>query len=65
MYSYNCASSFNHAATWQLQRVANSAPVGYDAVTSDFLTHHDGFFNAFELQTNGVRHVAGQFSDIN
>jgi hypothetical protein len=65
VYSYNCASSFNHAATWQLQRVANSAPVGYDAVTSDFLTHHDGFFNAFELQTNGVRHVAGQFSDIN
>lgn len=65
VYSYNCATSFNHAATWQLQRVANSAPVGYDAVTSDFLTHHDGFFNAFELQTNGVSHVAGQFSDIN
>jgi hypothetical protein len=65
VYSYNCATSFNHAATWQLQRVANSAPVGYDAVTSDFLTHHDGFFNAFELQTNGVRHVVGQFSDIN
>jgi hypothetical protein len=65
VYSYNCATSFNHAATWQLQRVANSAPVGYDAVTSDFLQHHDGFFNAFELQTNGVSHVAGQFSDIN
>lgn len=65
VYSYNCATSFNHAATWQLQRVADSAPVGYDAVTSDFLTHHDGFFNAFELQTNGVRHIAGQFSDIN
>ena len=65
VYSYNCATSFNHAATWQLQRVANSAPVGYDAVTSDFLTHHDGFFNAFELQTNGTRRVVGQFSDIN
>jgi hypothetical protein len=65
VYSYNCATSFNHAATWQLQRVANSAPVGFDAVTTDFLTHHDGFFNTFELQANGVRHVAGQFSDIN
>ena len=64
VYSYNCATSFNHAATWQLQRVANSAPVGYDAVTSDFLMHHDGFFNAFELQTR-VSHIAGQFSDIN
>jgi hypothetical protein len=66
VYSYNCATSSNHAATWQLQRVANSAPVGYDAVTSDFLTHHDGFFTAFELQSStGQRHVAGQFSDIN
>ena len=45
--------------------MANSASAGYDAVTSDFLQHHDGFFNAFELQTNGVSHVAGQFSDIN
>jgi hypothetical protein len=65
VYSYNCATSFNHAATWQLQRVANSAPVGSDAVTTDFLTHHDGFFTAFELQTNGTRRVVGQFSDIN
>jgi hypothetical protein len=65
VYSYNCATSFNHAATWQLRRVANSAPVGYNAVTSDFLTHHDGFFTAFELQTNGTRRVVGQFSDIN
>jgi hypothetical protein len=65
LYSYNCATSFNHAATWQLQRVANSAPAGYDAVTSDFLTHHDGFFNAFELQSSSGRSVFGQFSDIN
>jgi hypothetical protein len=65
LYSYNCATSFNHAATWQLQRVANSAPVGFDAMTPDFLTHHDGFFNAFELQANGTSRVVGQFSDIN
>jgi hypothetical protein len=65
VYSYNCATSSTHAATWQLQRVSDSAVVGYDTVTSDFLTHHDGFFTAFELQANGVRHVAGQFSDLN
>jgi hypothetical protein len=64
-YSYNCATSFNNAATWQIQRVVNSAPVGSDAVTSDFLTHHDGFFTAFGLQNNGTRRVVGQFSDIN
>jgi hypothetical protein len=65
VYSYNCATSSTHAATWQLQRVSDSAVVGYDTLTSDFLTHHDGFFTAFELQANGVRHVAGQFSDLN
>jgi hypothetical protein len=65
VYSYNCATSFNNAATWQVGRVMNSAPVGFDAATSDFLTHHDGFFTAFELQANGVRHVAGEFADIN
>ena len=66
IYSYNCATSSNHAATWPLQRVANSAPAGYNAVTSDFLTHHDGFFTAFELQaSSGQRHVAAQESDLN
>ena len=65
VYSYNCATSFNNAATWQVQRVVSSAPVGFDAVITDFLTHHDGFFTAFELQTNGQRHVAGELGDIN
>lgn len=65
VYSYNCATSSNYAATWQIQRLVSSAPVGSDAVTSDFLTHHDGFFTAFELQTNGTRRVVGQFADIN
>jgi hypothetical protein len=64
-YSYNCATSINHAATWQTQKLVNSAPAGYDAVTSDFLTHHDGFFTPYELQTSGQKHVVGQFSDIN
>jgi hypothetical protein len=63
-YSYNCATSFNHAATWHTRRVISSAPVGYDALTTDFLTHHDGFFTAFEVQANGQRHVVGQKSDI-
>jgi hypothetical protein len=65
VYSYNCATSNNHGATWPLQRVSDSAVVGYDTVTTDFLTHHDGFFTAFELQDKtGQRHVAGQLSDI-
>lgn len=64
VYSYNCATSGTHAATWTLQRVSDSAVVGYDTLTTDFLTHHDGFFTAFELEAKGVRHVAGQFSDI-
>jgi hypothetical protein len=65
VYSYNCVTSSTHAATWTLQRATNSAPAGYDAVTSDFLTHHDGFFTAYELQTSGQKHVVGQFSDLN
>jgi hypothetical protein len=62
-YSYNCAESFNHAASWVSQRLANSAPVGFDAVTSDFLLHNDGFFTAFELQSSGHRYVFGEKSD--
>jgi hypothetical protein len=65
IYIYRCANSSNHAATWQLQPVAFSVPVGYDSLTTDFLTHHDGFFTAFEVQASGQRHVVGQFSDIN
>jgi hypothetical protein len=64
-YVYRCANSSNHAATWRLQPVAFSVPVGYDSLTTDFLTHHDGFFTAFEVQASGQRHVVGQFSDIN
>jgi hypothetical protein len=64
-YMYRCASSATHAATWQLQPVATPVPVGYDAITTDFLTHHDGFFTVFEFQANGTRRVVGQFSDIN
>jgi hypothetical protein len=45
------------------QRLANSAPVGFDAVTSDFLLHNDGFFTAFELQSSGHRYVFGEKSD--
>ena len=64
VYSYNCATSFTHAATWAVHRLASSAPVGFDAVTGDFLLHNDGFFTAFELQTStGQRHVVGLKSD--
>jgi hypothetical protein len=64
VYSYNCATSFTHAATWAVHRLASSAPVGYDAATGDFLLHNDGFFTAFELQTStGQRHVVGLKSD--
>ncbi len=63
VYSYSCATSFNRAASWTVQRLASSAPVGYDAVTSDFLLHNDGFFTAFDLQVSGQRHVVGEKSD--
>jgi hypothetical protein len=63
VYSYNCAESFNHAASWVAQRLVTSAPVGYDAVTGDFLLHNDGFFTAFELQASGQRHVVGEKAD--
>jgi len=63
-YSYDCAMSFTHAATWQTRRVVSSAPVGYDALTSDFFLHNDGFFTAFELQASGKRHVISQKFDL-
>ena len=63
-YSYNCKLSFNHAATWQPQRVLSSVPVGYDALTSDFLLSADGFFTAFELD-HRTRWVVGRKADAN
>jgi hypothetical protein len=63
VHSYNCATSFNRAASWTAQRLVSSAPVGYDAVTGDFLLHTDGFFTAFELTSSGQRHVVGEKSD--
>ena len=65
IYSYNCATSFNYTATWQLQRIVNSAPVGSNALAADFLRHHDGFFTAFEVQASGQTHVVGKQSDLN
>ena len=65
IYSYNCATSFNYTATWQLQQIVNSAPPASDALAVDFLRHHDGFFTAFEVQASGQTHVAGKQSDLN
>jgi hypothetical protein len=65
IYSYNCGTSFNHATTWLYQRVERSAPVGYNALTSDFLLHNDGFLTTFEVQTNGTRTVLGQKFETN
>jgi hypothetical protein len=63
-YFYNCLTSFNHAATWAgYQKLVTSAPVGFDALTSDFLLHNDGFFTAFELASAGQRHVVGAAAD--
>lgn len=64
VYSYNCATSFNKAASWTVQRLASSAPIGFDAVTGDFLLQNDGFFTSFELQNgSGQRRVFGQSAD--
>jgi len=63
-YFYNCLTSFNHAATWtQYQKLVTSAPPGFDALTSDFLLHNDGFFTAFEVSASGQSHVVGAKSD--
>ncbi len=63
-YFYNCLTSFNHAATWTAyQKLVTSAPPGFDALTSDFLLHNDGFFTAFEVSASGQSHVVGAKSD--
>jgi hypothetical protein len=64
-YSYNCGTSFNHGVSFEWLRLAKSAPVGFDAVTSDFLLHNDGFLTTFEVQTNGTRSVVGQKFETN
>jgi hypothetical protein len=63
-----CTVSRNHGASWDEQRVSssewlplhnadgliNTVYIGdYDALTSDFLLGREGFFGAFEIQTNG------------
>ena len=63
-----CSVSENHGASWQEERVSEASWVpahaadgqvnlfyigDYDALTSDFLLQHGGFFGAFEVQTNG------------
>ena len=63
VYSYNCAASFNNAASWQTQRILSSVPAGFDAATSDFSLLNDGFFTAFELQTSTQRWVVGRKAD--
>jgi hypothetical protein len=65
VYSYNCAGSSNHGASWQQQRIAASVPVGFDALTADFLLHNDGFFSAYEISSNGTRSVVGRSGDAN
>jgi hypothetical protein len=62
VYSYSCATSFTYAATWQTQQLVSAAPVGLDAVTSDFLSLNDGFFTAYETQTT-QRLVVGRKAD--
>ena len=65
VYSYNCGVSLNQGATWQITSLASSVPVGFDAVTGNFLLKNDGFFTAFEVQASGQRHVVGSISDTN
>lgn len=65
VYSYNCATSFNHAASWAVALVKNGVPVGNDAVITDFLLHNDGFMTTFEVQVNGTRSVVGQKFEMN
>ena len=65
VYSYHCGASSNHGATWQEQSIANSVPVGLNALTSDFLLHNDGFFSAYETFSSGKRYVMGRSGDAN
>jgi hypothetical protein len=63
-YFYNCLTSFNHAATWgSYQKLATSAPPGFDGLTSDFLLQNDGLFTAFELPGSTQRKLVGASSD--
>ena len=63
-YFYNCLTSFNHGTTWtSYQKLASSAPPGFDALTSDFLLTNDGFFTAFELPGSTTRKLVGSRSD--
>jgi hypothetical protein len=50
-------------AAWQSQHVLSPVPVGFDAVTSDFLLRADGFFTAFELDHSGARWIVGRQAD--
>ena len=65
VYSFNCATSFNHSASWTTRLVKSAVPVGFGAVTSDFLLHNDGFLTMFEVQVNGTRSVVGQKFEMN
>jgi hypothetical protein len=65
VYSYNCAGSFNHGASWQQQSIAASVPPGFDAATTDFLLHIDGFFSPYEISSSGNRSVVGRTGDAN
>jgi len=65
VYSYNCGASFNHGATWQAHSIANSVPVGYGALTVDFLLLNDGFFGAYAILSGGKRSVVGKTGDAN
>ena len=77
VFSYNCATSFNHTATWQTQHILSPVPVfltpqtgfgggkilGLAGLASDFLLGADGFFTAFELDHSGARWIVGRKSD--
>ena len=64
-YFYNCLTSINHTATWaSYQKLAVSAPPGFNALTSDFLLQNDGFVTPFELPgTSTTRRLVGSTSD--
>lgn len=67
VYSFQCLMSSSHGATWQVSTVHSNVPVGYGAVTTDFLLHNDGFFTVFEIANGGAsggRRVVGQKLDM-
>lgn len=57
--AYSCATSSNLGATWQTQRLATPALVGFDALAGDSQFLSTGFFTAFEVNSNGARTVVG------